>query len=67
MRDHTLAVLPQLDRAEMSQLIGGDGDPGSSLARDLGYLVGAFFGALTVIWEASPQSSYVYGKVGYIP
>ncbi len=70
MKELALAVLPELDRTEMLELVAG-GDPGTGFFHDLGYVVGYAVGAIgnafdaTVAFVASqPAPSYTYCKVG---
>ncbi len=63
MKRFTHAVLPELDRREMLEVVGGE--DGTSFWRDLGYLIGYTVGVLGQAWDLAPESSYAYGKVGY--
>ncbi len=65
MKEFTPAVLPELDRTEMLELVGGDG---TGFFADLGYAVGYIIGCVSVAVQfasENPPPSYAYGKVGY--
>ncbi len=65
MKEHAQAVLLELDRTEMLEVMGGEG---SGFFEDLGYAVGYVVGCVVNVVQfaaQNPPASYAYGKVGY--
>ncbi len=66
MKELAQVVLPELDRTEMFEAVGGDDHAGSTFATRVGYAIGwvAGWAVDLVIGDRAP-SDYAYAKVGY--